>query len=73
MVDSKRDPTDMSSMLLVQRDTIFDKSDAVIQIMRGLNSPILRILAFLVKLFPRFLRDGAYEWVAANRYRMMGT
>ena len=73
MIDGNRDPKDMSSMLLVERGPrIYDKSTAVIKILKGMDSRILRTLGFFVQLIPWFLRDAAYSWVGENRYWIMG-
>ena len=69
MLDNQRDPQDMSSMLYVKKDRIYDKSDAVIEILRKLD---FKFIAFFANLIPKFIRDTAYGFIATHRYRLMG-
>lgn len=46
---------------------IFLRSDAMLEIARALGG--IFKLAMLARLIPRFLRDGAYRWLARNRHR----
>jgi predicted DCC family thiol-disulfide oxidoreductase YuxK len=64
-------PTEsVSSIYLVIGDQYFEKSNAAIQILCRLKLPWK--LAILLKIFPRFVRDWVYDWVARNRYRWFG-
>lgn len=60
----------LHSILVIEGDRIFDRSDAAFKIIANLSSP-WPILTCL-KIFPRFLRDGVYNWIARNRYRVFG-
>jgi predicted DCC family thiol-disulfide oxidoreductase YuxK len=64
------DPTDPTSMLVVDGDKVFRDSDAVLSIYEGLGLP-WRLLG-LFRIVPAFIRDPAYRWVARNRYRLFG-
>ncbi len=66
---------DLSSVVYVRdfgtpRETLYLRSDAAAAILRELGGAY-RVLA-LFRLLPRFLRDAAYDWVAAHRYRWFG-
>lgn len=45
------------------------KSDAALKIASGLG---WRATAWLLGLFPKFLRDAVYSYIARNRYRWYG-
>lgn len=66
-------PTDMSSIILAEKDTYYTKSDAVLRVAEKL--PALngyeKVAAFGL-IFPRFLRDSIYNYVSENRYKFMG-
>ncbi|PWZ30150.1 hypothetical protein Zm00014a_033299 [Zea mays] len=68
---SGRSPDDISSVVLVEKDRSFIKSEAVLRIMEYLNLPFPQLAVFL-KFVPLFLRDFAYDNVANNRYAMFG-
>lgn len=59
-----------SSIVLVEGERSFEKSDAVLRIFAGLSGlwPIFALL----RVVPRKLRDAVYDWIAANRYRWFG-
>ena len=58
------------SIVLIEGERSFEKSDAVLRIVTGLSGlwPIFALL----RVIPRKLRDAVYDWVAANRYRWFG-
>ncbi|KAF7035605.1 hypothetical protein CFC21_046443 [Triticum aestivum] len=68
---SGRSPDDISSVVLVEKDRSYIKSDAVLRIMEYLNLPFPQLAAFL-KIAPLFVRDFAYDNVANNRYVVFG-
>ncbi len=66
---------DLSSVVYVRdfggpRETLYLRSDAVAAILQDLGSAY-RLLA-LFRFVPRVLRDAAYDWIAAHRYRWFG-
>ena len=66
---------DLSSVVYVRDfgtpgETLCLRSDAAAAILRDLGGRY-RLLA-IFRLLPRFLRDAAYDWVAAHRYRWFG-
>ena len=50
-------------------ERILIRSDAVLAIATYLGG-VWRVLGGLGRMIPRFVRDGAYDWVARNRYRL---
>ncbi|CAA7403174.1 unnamed protein product [Spirodela intermedia] len=68
---SGRAPDDISSVVLVEKDRSYIKSEAVLRIMEYLRLPFPQ-LAFFLKLAPLFVRDFAYDNVANNRYAFFG-
>ncbi|MEI6489247.1 MAG: DUF393 domain-containing protein [Bacteroidota bacterium] len=60
----------MAGLILIENDLIYAKSTAALRISRKLNRlyPFLYVLIFV----PRIFRDGLYNVVARNRYRLFG-
>lgn len=58
------------SMLFLDGDKVYEKSDAVLHIAAYLSWYLRWI--YVAKILPRFLRDNLYLWVARNRYKLMG-
>jgi predicted DCC family thiol-disulfide oxidoreductase YuxK len=67
-----RDPSDISSIVLVEEHAAYVKSDAVLRIATYLENPALPAAAALGMVFPGALRDAVYDLVAANRYELLG-
>ncbi|KAI4331213.1 hypothetical protein MLD38_029419 [Melastoma candidum] len=68
---SGRDPDDISSVVLVEKERAYIKSDAVLRIMQHIDLPFPQ-LAFFLQFVPGFLRDFAYDNIANNRYSLFG-
>ncbi|XP_010914868.1 DCC family protein At1g52590, chloroplastic isoform X2 [Elaeis guineensis] len=68
---SGRSPDDISSVVLVEKDRSYVKSEAVLKIMEYLDLPFPQ-LALLLKMMPLLVRDFAYDNVANNRYMIFG-
>jgi predicted DCC family thiol-disulfide oxidoreductase YuxK len=64
------DPSNPSSMLVLEAGRVRQYSDAVLSIYEGLGFP-WRLLGAL-RIIPPFIRDPVYRWVARNRYRLFG-
>ena len=64
------DPDDLGTMVLIDGDTAYQRSDAAVRIARRLGGG-WRLLS-LVGWLPRPLRDPFYNFVASNRYRWFG-
>ncbi len=64
-------PTDsFETMLLVEGDKSYIKSEAVLNIVSHLPKPWSFLKVF--RIIPRCLRDWLYDQVARNRYRLFG-
>ncbi|KAG2729290.1 hypothetical protein I3843_01G237600 [Carya illinoinensis] len=68
---SGRAPDDISSVVLVEKDRSYIKSEAVLKIMDYIDIPFPQ-LAFFLQFVPQFIRDIAYDNVADNRYTFFG-
>ncbi|KAM1600963.1 DCC family protein At1g52590, chloroplastic isoform X2 [Malus sylvestris] len=68
---SGRAPDDISSVVLVEKDRSFIKSEAVVKIMEYIDLPFPQ-LAFFTQFIPLFVRDFLYDNVANNRYTIFG-
>ncbi len=60
----------MRSIVLIDGSRCLTKSDAVLEIARGLSTPWP--LFGSLRLIPRFVRDAAYDFVARHRYHWFG-
>lgn len=70
LADHEPSADDLESVVLVEGDRCYVKSDAVIRIARHLGG--VYSLAAVGRVVPRRLRDWLYEYVAANRYDWFG-
>jgi predicted DCC family thiol-disulfide oxidoreductase YuxK len=58
------------SVILVESGQLFLKSDAGLRIHRRLGFPFSTLYLFIV--FPKFIRDAVYDFIADNRYKWFG-
>ncbi len=58
------------SMVLIDGDRFYTKSDAALRIGKELKG-IYKLSAALL-LFPKFIRNPVYDWIAKNRYKWFG-
>lgn len=58
------------SVLLIEDGQVYERSAAVLRIMRRLNG--FRVLAFFYRLMPPGFRDVVYNFIARKRYRWFG-
>ncbi|KVH93029.1 putative thiol-disulfide oxidoreductase DCC [Cynara cardunculus var. scolymus] len=68
---SGRAPDDISSVVLVEKNRSYIKSEAVLKIMEYIDLPFPQ-LAFFLQFVPLFIRDIMYENLADNRYAVFG-
>lgn len=61
---------EMASVVLVEGGRAHTRSDAALRVARRLSGAWPLLSAF--RVLPRFVRDGVYGWIAANRYRWFG-
>merc|ERR1712070_354772 len=71
LVKSGRSADDISSIVLVEEDRAHIKSDAVVQIAAKLKMPFPVLVPFAT-FFPQPFLNGVYDFVADNRYRLLG-
>jgi predicted DCC family thiol-disulfide oxidoreductase YuxK len=64
------DATEISTMVLIDAGKAYTKSTALLRVARGLRAPWP--VAYAAMLVPRAIRDLAYRWLVANRYRWFG-
>lgn len=64
------DPSQLSTMVLIQGGKAYLRSTAALRIARNLPQPWPLLYGFI--LIPRFLRDTAYSWFAERRYQWFG-
>jgi predicted DCC family thiol-disulfide oxidoreductase YuxK len=62
---------DITSIVLVNSERHWVKSQAVLHIAKGLNAPF-PVLQAILQPIPWFVRDTVYEYVANNRYKLFG-
>ena len=65
------DPDLLHSIVVIDNGVAFQRSDAVLRIANYLGGHWKILMAF--KILPKFFRDGCYNVVAANRYRIFFT
>ena len=58
------------SMVVIAEGNVLLESDAAIRLGRELNG--FRLLSRLATLFPRFVRDATYRFIARNRFQFFG-
>lgn len=63
-------PVAFQSIIFTDKNKIYNKSDAVLQLSRHLKAPISWLYVFII--VPKFLRDFIYDFVAKNRYKWFG-
>jgi len=66
---SGKDIHDFSSIVLVTPNKSYFKSDAVLQITKGLDGFIFRIMKLFSRIIPVFMRNLIYDFVSKNRHR----
>ena len=70
MQQHRIDQKAIASVILVDKEIVYTKTDAVIQIATHLNGwP--KIFRF-IKLIPKPIRNFGYDLIANNRYRLFG-
>ena len=66
----QQDPEQVETLYLLEADTLYDRSSAVLRIARHLRFPWNLLYAF--RIVPRPIRDSIYKFIAKNRYRWFG-
>jgi predicted DCC family thiol-disulfide oxidoreductase YuxK len=60
----------LESVIFIRKKNIYFKSRAILEICRELGGVWALLYGFVI--FPAFLRDLFYNWVAKNRYKWFG-
>jgi predicted DCC family thiol-disulfide oxidoreductase YuxK len=71
VIEDKNLENDLTTIIFIQDEKIFKKSDAIIRIFLFTNSK-LKIFGYLIFIFPRFFRNFFYELFAKRRYSIFG-
>lgn len=61
---------EVDSIILLDRRHVYVKSEAALRVAKYLNSP--HSWWYLFRVFPLWLRDGVYTFIARNRYKWFG-
>jgi predicted DCC family thiol-disulfide oxidoreductase YuxK len=64
------DTSKTDSILLIEKNTVFTKSTAVLKIAKQLSGLYKLSYAFII--IPLFIRDTIYDFIAKNRYKWFG-
>lgn len=59
-----------NSVLFLEQNKVYEKSEAVLRILTYLNIPYRFLTVF--KILPRKMRDKLYDFVANNRFKWFG-
>ena len=62
--------SEMNSILLIENGEVYQKSDAILKIVKYLNGIWKMSYGFII--IPKFIRDYVYMLIAKNRYRWFG-
>jgi len=62
--------SELDSILLIENGKIYQKSDAILKIVRHLDGLWKMSYGFII--IPKFIRDFVYIIIAKNRYRWFG-
>lgn len=65
-----RVPENIDSVLFIDGDKVYIKSDAALNILQKLTFPWKMLIAG--KILPYFIRDALYDFIARNRHKWFG-
>jgi predicted DCC family thiol-disulfide oxidoreductase YuxK len=60
----------LNTVILIHHGKAYQKSNAALEIAKKLSG--LWPALYIFKLVPRFMRDGMYDLIAKNRYKLFG-
>ena len=63
-------PQETDSIVLIDNDQVSVKSSAALRIAKNLNQGYPLLFGFMI--IPTFIRNGVYDFIAANRYKWFG-
>ena len=61
---------DFNSFILIENEKVFLKSTAALMVAKQLKGAVKLLYGFIV--VPPFIRNGAYNFIAKNRYKWFG-
>lgn len=61
---------DLNSVILIENNTVYQKSDAVLKIVKHLKG--ISKLLLVGYILPRFVRNKIYDFIAKHRYKWFG-
>ena len=64
------DPQETDSIVLIDNHQVSVKSSAALRIAKNLNQGYPLLFGFMI--IPTFIRNGVYDFIAANRYKWFG-
>jgi len=70
LIELSIDILKIDSILLIENNTLFTKSTAVLKIAKQLSGLYKLCYAFII--IPTFMRDVVYDLIARNRYKWFG-
>lgn len=70
LLQFQNEKNDLSSILLVEKGTIYKESTAVLKIFRHLGKGFPILYVFII--IPPFIRNFLYRIIAKNRYKWFG-
>jgi predicted DCC family thiol-disulfide oxidoreductase YuxK len=60
---------EMNTLYFLDHGKLYEKSTAVLRISRGLKG-VYPVLFYVGIIFPKFIRDGIYDFVAKRRHKI---
>ncbi|CAN5208932.1 thiol-disulfide oxidoreductase DCC family protein [soil metagenome] len=70
LTEHQHSSNDISTVILIENNTLHSHSTAVLKIVRGLGGAWPLLYVFII--IPKPIRDFLYKLVAKNRYRLFG-
>lgn len=70
LLEARGIKNDLDTVVLVDGEQVYERSDAALRVFRHLGGLWLLMLIFWP--LPRVIRDWVYNFVATNRYRLFG-
>jgi predicted DCC family thiol-disulfide oxidoreductase YuxK len=70
LLQNKLENLDFDTIILLEDGIIYDKSTAILKILRKLSG--LYKLGYIFIVVPKFIRDFVYKIISKNRYKWFG-
>ncbi len=59
-----------NTLILFENDNIYTRSTGALRMLKHLGGGWNLLYGFII--FPKFIRDGVYNWISKNRYKWFG-